>query len=140
MSIIAIDDGIVISIHALVKRATEGAKFALSTFAISIHALVKRATSFVPAEHLLVRHFNPRPREEGDPTFFIIPCRGCKISIHALVKRATQRRVRPLLQSDISIHALVKRATMRFISADKNSFYFNPRPREEGDFVSLSIL
>ena len=22
---------------------------------------------------------------------------------------------------------------MRFISADKNSFYFNPRPREEGD-------
>ena len=24
---------------------------------------------------------------------------------------------------------------MRFISADKNSFYFNPRPREEGDIV-----
>ena len=33
-----------ISIHALVKRATEGAKLVLSTFAISIHALVKRAT------------------------------------------------------------------------------------------------
>ena len=33
-----------ISIHALVKRATDGAKFVLSTFAISIHALVKRAT------------------------------------------------------------------------------------------------
>ena len=27
---------------------------------------------------------------------------------------------------------------MRFISADKNSFYFNPRPREEGDDVSFN--
>ena len=161
LSIIAIDDGIVISIHALVKRATEGAKFALSTFAISIHALVKRATSFVPAEHLLVRHFNPRPREEGDPTFFIIPCRGCKISIHALVKRATQRRVRPLLQSDISIHALVKRATTDGTGSSHSNtisihalvkratsfhclyynapLYFNPRPREEGDYLDISI-
>ena len=38
-----------------------------------------------------------------------------------------------LAQQYISIHALVKMATMRFITADKNSFYFNPRPREEGD-------
>ena len=36
-----------ISIHALVKRATDGAKFILSTLAISIHALVKRATNYL---------------------------------------------------------------------------------------------
>ena len=28
---------------------------------------------------------------------------------------------------------------MRFISADKNSFYFNPRPREEGDIMEIGI-
>ena len=33
-----------ISIHALVKRATQGMRFLLFGFAISIHALVKRAT------------------------------------------------------------------------------------------------
>ena len=33
----------------------------------------------------------------------------------------------------ISIHALAKRATIRLMSAERNSFYFNPRPRKEGD-------
>ena len=62
------------------------------------------------------------------------------ISIHALVKRATKSASIALQTVGISIHALVKRATMRFISADKNSFYFNPRPREEGDKSSHTSL
>ena len=33
---------------------------------ISIHALVKRATSMSPSVFSLVSYFNPRPREEGD--------------------------------------------------------------------------
>ncbi len=57
----------VISIHALVKRATIKSPFgALYTDFISIHALVKRATL-----HIWVAKF------------------GGGISIHALVKRAT---------------------------------------------------
>ena len=55
-----------ISIHALVKRATDIDNRLYSLFDISIHALVKRATinfSVVMYKHL---HFNPRPREEGD--------------------------------------------------------------------------
>ncbi len=62
-----------------------------------------------------------------------------RISIHALVKRATGAIVLDVSKVDISIHALVKRATMRFISADKNSFYFNPRPREEGDIAVVFV-
>ena len=55
-----------ISIHALVKRATPTLKISAIVIAISIHALVKRAT------------------DEDGWAYEII-----SISIHALVKRAT---------------------------------------------------
>ena len=55
-----------ISIHALVKRATSASIAFASAFAISIHALVKRATDKF-GEHIHDSFdFNPRPREEGD--------------------------------------------------------------------------
>ena len=58
----------VISIHALVKRATGATRPRRRFPAISIHALVKRATpQFSQCQHK-PRHFNPRPREEGDDT------------------------------------------------------------------------
>ena len=57
----------VISIHALVKRATDFTKGRYNIDNISIHALVKRATTYI--EHTT--------HEDG-------------ISIHALVKRATE--------------------------------------------------
>ena len=77
-------------------------------------------------------NFNPRPREEGDQGA-VIATRNSPISIHALVKRATVTHAQLTLGVVISIHALVKRATIRLMSAERNSFYFNPRPREEGD-------
>ena len=55
-----------ISIHALVKRATEWKKKYPDTIGISIHALVKRATGLLPEK-----------------------VEDKMISIHALVKRAT---------------------------------------------------
>ena len=77
-----------ISIHALVKRATSSQKQYTVMLAISIHALVKRATCILATPddaryisiHALVKratvlyrscrmgkwNFNPRPREEGD--------------------------------------------------------------------------
>ena len=61
-----------------------------------------------------ILHFNPRPREEGDPAF--TDCfSSAMISIHALVKRATV------------FHCLYYTAPL----------YFNPRPREEGDASSV---
>ena len=88
MSIIAIEDGVVISIHALVKRATNigvttSQQMIISIHAlvkratnvnkgsqilenISIHALVKRATPYSLARNASSTYFNPRPREEGD--------------------------------------------------------------------------
>ena len=59
-----------ISIHALVKRATKVFAKAKYQPLISIHALVKRAT-FAPTISLADNcYFNPRPREEGDKTYF----------------------------------------------------------------------
>ena len=55
---------------------------------ISIHALVKRATKPSDKRRPLQRYFNPRPREEGDAVKLLFSPRFA-ISIHALVKRAT---------------------------------------------------
>ena len=62
----------VISIHALVKRATTSLLIVLNTVAISIHALVKRATPRSTDNNISINYFNPRPREEGD--FLVNSC------------------------------------------------------------------
>ena len=69
----ALSGGIsLISIHALVKRATVYTYSKGVVPSISIHALVKRATFLFLRDSLFQCHFNPRPREEGDPA----PARG----------------------------------------------------------------
>ena len=55
-----------ISIHALVKRATFEASTGRQPTLISIHALVKRATLLNTTTAQRAGDFNPRPREEGD--------------------------------------------------------------------------
>ena len=57
------------------------------------------------------------------------------ISIHALAKRATYVLVPEYHKDHISIHALVKRATIYSTLYQCFYFYFNPRPREEGDLM-----
>ena len=106
-----------ISIHALVKRATRRCVSREYSRNISIHALVKRATAV-----------DGYTKGTDD------------ISIHALVKRATTGGLQFKDGYVISIHALVKRATIRLMSAERNSFYFNPRPRKEGDKALVNIL
>ena len=99
-----------ISIHALVKRATQHTPRGALGVVISIHALVKRATVTVSRLHRFIRYFNPRPREEGDA--FITDVEYV---------------------NNISIHALVKRATCLKWHMVFVILHFNPRPREEGD-------
>ena len=127
---------------------------------ISIHALVKRATRYCKPWIFGNLHFNPRPREEGDLRLCVICvivlyfnprpreegdtlCRALympqTISIHALVKRATNVLTTPSRTGDISIHALVKRATFCQNIATQHAIDFNPRPREEGDFAKGDI-
>ena len=77
-----------ISIHALVKRATNGYTDDFLLRIISIHALVKRATKMSTKVYHDIMYFNPRPREEGDDWEANFPDMY-DISIHALVKRAT---------------------------------------------------
>ncbi len=78
-----------ISIHALVKRATVGKTVSDSKHTISIHALVKRATEPKLSISFMCPNFNPRPREEGDQGTLSRASNSACISIHALVKRAT---------------------------------------------------
>ena len=100
-----------ISIHALVKRATGHTCDSGCTWDISIHALVKRATRARSTPCHRLQNFNPRPREEGD-------------TIKVQIKHQAQQfqstpswRGRPSISISckalgfISIHALVKRAT-----------------------------
>ena len=84
---------------------------------ISIHALVKRATSPEKMRQI-----------------------ACDISIHALVKRATRYGHVVYPGWVISIHALVKRATSTAASSAVAKRYFNPRPREEGDYESVFLV
>ena len=85
-------------------------------------------------------YFNPRPREEGDFSTQAGICPLNVISIHALVKRATGKYCAREIRKDISIHALVKRATLRHIFFAWITFYFNPRPREEGDRYHVPLI
>ena len=104
-------DYVGISIHALVKRATSRPSTQRTWKAISIHALVKRATQQAQSLQNILKYFNPRPREEGDYRKGKTLVGLFRISIHALVKRATPVKQRADLPIEISIHALVKRAT-----------------------------
>ena len=79
---------------------------------ISIHALVKRATGRSVNSTRRNGYFNPRPREEGDEKIEKLE-KLIEISIHALVKRATSDASKMTDVQKISIHALVKRATLQ---------------------------
>ena len=132
-----------ISIHALVKRATFVEFVVIFQKTISIHALVKRATKKGKVWYGNGIYFNPRPREEGDHRnnpkrrnlwgFQSTPSwrgrhtgnvnKGSQIliSIHALVKRATPKIFSSIIPTAISIHALVKRATIADNDKDKTA-------------------
>ena len=97
------------------KRATRIVICNMNSTCISIHALVKRATNKSIKIIRIKIYFNPRPREEGDLSGLIKIHSEFQISIHALVKRATHRFATAGEVAVISIHALVKRATKRVL-------------------------
>ena len=122
-----------VSIHALVGRATPCTGRPEPREIVSIHALVGRATDGRGRAGLALVGFNPRPRGEGDPprrrpgpsrrSFNPRPrgegdrraaferINGFAVSIHALVGRATERWDASGCLPTVSIHALVGRAT-----------------------------
>ena len=101
---------VIISIHALVKRATRFCHAAFMLLTISIHALVKRATGLGIKVSAINLYFNPRPREEGDRNALL----SCPVR--------DDFNPRPREEGDRGAF---------FINGDENDF--NPRPREEGD-------
>ena len=101
---------------------------------ISIHAPARGATYAGGAGSQSVIHFNPRPREGGDYHAYYYHTFQSQISIHAPARGAT-RLVPDLGQvAVISIHAPARGATSGNKSFLWVYLYFNPRPREGGDY------
>ena len=99
-----------ISIHALVKRATDVISIGSRLQLISIHALVKRATNTNEIIAKRYGDFNPRPRKEGDSSSLrIFPA---KLNFNP----------RPRKEGDGN-----------YGGRRNGKKYFNPRPRKEGD-------
>ena len=137
------------------KRATNIGVTTSQQMIISIHALVKRATFISGIKWKYKEYFNPRPREEGDTVCAYIIIK-LNISIHALVKRATLCWIssmlklqdfnpRPREEGDCGNFVKIRHANDfnprpreegdgNTTSNGKTNAYFNPRPREEGDF------
>ena len=86
------------------KRATRITTCTAYDAVISIHALVKRATGLYRNMTLHAWNFNPRPREEGDRYEINISCDYIGISIHALVKRATANLYNDYLYFEAKYH------------------------------------
>ena len=114
------------------KRATLQADRPALRPRISIHALVKRATNFYLGNTVDKCHFNPRPREEGDSNARPVSAgRGhfnprpreegdCLMSI--LINMLRYFNPRPREEGDCRRGWCVR-----------TEVDFNPRPREEGD-------
>ena len=84
---------------------------------ISIHALVKRATVLDRLKKVMLKYFNPRPREEGDP----VTLNG-KLDVYDF-------NPRPREEGDKKpLYIVLQRGN------------FNPRPREEGDLPNTGLL
>ena len=100
---------------------------------ISIHALVKRATLNDTTSSGTPADFNPRPREEGDGCVQNLASLYSYFNPRPREEGDLRATVKGAGASLISIHALVKRATENTAVYGKVHRYFNPRPREEGD-------
>ena len=118
-----------------------------------------RPSIVIPPYHICI--FQSTPSRRGRRSYFLVSFRVRPISIHALAKRATCTVIPITDRPVISIHALAKRATKIQLSATVESAFqstpsrrgrpapycnclsisshFNPRPREEGDFLSALI-
>ena len=89
----------------------KGGKIQLTATVISIHALVKRATYPNYRQGNLRLHFNPRPREEGDTRY--TKQRHHKEDFNPRPREEGDVFTKARYNIDnISIHALVKRATL----------------------------
>ena len=101
-----------VSIHALAKRPTYNERHNIRCVEVSIHALAKRATG-MGSVRSTPAPFQSTPSRRGRRKHGVVANLGA-----------------------VSIHALAKRATRTQIPATP-SCGFNPRPREEGDPLTL---
>ena len=114
------------------KRATGLYDGVLVVEVISIHALVKRATSMLRWGSQKARNFNPRPREEGDRYAGAISLYARDFNPRPREEGDTNTsgatgvtknfNPRPREEGDVTV-------LMQICDIEN----FNPRPREEGD-------
>ena len=123
----------IISIHALVKRATPK-DIKSYNFVIFQSTPSWRGRLLFLGTFLLISNFNPRPREEGDSSKILLywgsfyfnprPREEGDRKAWYFVFQNLNFNPRPREEGDIVINSYLVAG-----------MYFNPRPREEGDFI-----
>ena len=106
---------------------------------ISIHALVKRATHLQQILYAVGKHFNPRPREEGD--WRIIVLNKSLRNFNPRPREEGDQDIWDFLFCNRTFQSTPSwRGRQNFFILFNSIFpYFNPRPREEGDCVCLLL-
>ena len=118
---------ILVSIHALARRATLFRGDHQHPIDVSIHALARRATQRAKCVEGIQGSFNSCPRTEGNFGCVVVNFVRILVSIHALARRATLVRDKRGLSLFVSIHALARRATSNSESLSSSSeFQFMP--------------
>ena len=107
----------VISIHTLALRVTRCSTISRKLKNISIHTLALRVTGLRGSRRRPLRHFNPHPRTEGDPSLASNTAPYWNFNPH------------PRTEGD--------RAHLPFQLLHQ---YFNPHPRTEGDSYIWYLL
>src|SRR5262249_39139114 len=77
--------------------------------------------------------FDPRPREEGDPSGLFLLAANCSFDPRPRAEVDLQLVDQRLVSRIVSIHALARRATCISRTIMPSMECFDPRPRAEGD-------
>ena len=101
-----------ISIHALAKRATEWQDAGKNVLIISIHALAKRATYTYQSHGKFLKSFQSTPSQRGRPSPLPANWDWCMNFNPRPRKEGDSFCTLYKISRFISIHALVKRATL----------------------------
>ena len=133
--------GLAVSIHARVERATRAMPRARANEPVSIHARVERATRLPLSRQRLRKGFNPRTRRACDMVWSGLEWRGL-VSIHARVERATRHCYGSHIERCNGFNPRTRRACDASHSEQyiPGLFGFNPRTRRACDALQRPEL
>ena len=129
-----------VSIHAPRKEGDQANPIrARPDRGVSIHAPARRATTLVGKSAPASAEFRSTPPQGGRHQLRSWRAHPHRVSIHAPARRATPAgRTTVTREQYVSIHAPARRATRSGGRTRWRNRCFDPRPRKEGDIISLT--